>query len=99
MVQLADRGVQPATLLGERVGNAGASAVSVLDGALDQALGLELAQALRQQAIRQPGYREGELGEVVRALGERPQDRAGPALADQLHGGVEVGTDAWSRLG
>ena len=40
-----------------------------------------------------PGTLDGELGEVVRAVGERPEDRAGPAAADQLDRGVEIGTD------
>ncbi len=58
---------------------------------------LELAQAAREQAVGEPGDARGELGEVVRALGERPEDRARPAAADQLDRGVEIGADRRRR--
>ena len=41
-----------------------------------------------------PGDGLRQLGEEVGTLGERPDDRARPALADQLHRVMEFGTDA-----
>lgn len=64
-----------------------------MDGALDEALGLELAEAAREQPVGEPGNRLSELGEEVGALGEDPDDRPRPASANQLDRGVKVGTD------
>jgi len=61
-----------------------------VDAALDQAGGLELAQAPREQAVGEARHARRELGEVVRALGQRPEDGAGPATANQLYCRVEV---------
>ena len=44
-----------------------------MDRALDEALVLELAQAPREQPVREARDGLRQLGEVVRALGERPE--------------------------
>jgi hypothetical protein len=64
-----------------------------MHGALNEPGGLELAQASRQKAVGETGHTVDELGEEVRPLGEHPDDRPGPALADQLDRGVKLGGD------
>ena len=66
------------------------------DVALDDAGRLELLHALGQQPVGQLGDRVADLAEAQRAaaLEQHVEDRARPALADQLDGAVEVGTAA-----
>ena len=52
--------------------------------ALHQAGGLELAQALGEQAGREPVDRAADLGEARRPLHRRPDHRGAPAAAEQL---------------
>ena len=77
VLEPAEHGLERAALLGQRVGHPGGRAV--VDGALDQPGALELAQAAREQPVGEPGDGDRELGEVVRALGERPEDRRRPS--------------------
>jgi hypothetical protein len=67
-----------------------------VDGALDQALGFELAKPLGEQPVGDPRHRCQELAEEERPVDELEEDRAGPAAADQLDCGVEARAD---RLG
>ena len=58
-----------------------------------QVLLLQLAQALGEQPIGEARHGVDDRGEVVRAVGQRPEDRARPAPADQLDRRLKVGAD------
>src|SRR4051794_1397295 len=70
-----------------------------MHGALDDPAGLELLQALGEEAIGQLGHRGGELAEAHRPVVEDAEDRAGPAAADELDALVVVGTAALHDVG
>ncbi len=59
---------------------------------------LELTQALGEQPVREPRHGPRQVTEAQRPLGEGGDDRAGPALADQLDRRVKVRTDAVAGL-
>src|SRR4051794_27393804 len=61
---------------------------AVEHAALDDALPLELLQPLGEQPVGELGHELADAGEVKRAVHEDEQNRAGPALADQLDGAV-----------
>src|ERR671919_1046405 len=75
-------GLKRAALLGERVFNARRNAFA--RAALDDPLGLELLQALGEEAVRQVGHEDLHLGETQRSIEQDEQDGARPALPDQL---------------
>ena len=83
--------------LGQRVGDPHRR--PGFDLALDQAFLLELAQALGEQPVREPGNRLAELAEAHRPLGQGADDRPRPALADQLDRGMEVRADGAGAAG
>jgi len=60
------------------------------DDAGDDALGLELAQALGQHAVADVGNGRAQLGEPHPPVKEELDDGAGPAPADELDGPVEL---------
>jgi hypothetical protein len=60
------------------------------DDALDDPLGLELAQAFGQHAIADVGHGGAQLGEAHPPVEQELDDGAGPAAADQLDGAVEL---------
>src|SRR5439155_5386005 len=60
---------------------------------IDDPLRLELAQAHREQPVRDLGDRLGDLGKATGCRQECLDDRAGPALAEKLNGLVEIRTD------
>src|SRR3954471_19736571 len=72
----------------QRVGHADRRAGMDLTG--DQAAGLELLDALGEQAVAEVGDRRRDLGEAQRPLGaaHHLEDRAGPASTDELDGFV-----------
>src|SRR5215211_671350 len=89
--ELAQGGVQLAAHVGEAVLDAGGRAV--VDLPLDDAARLELLHPLGEQAIGQVRHGGADLREAHRAaLEQHIDDRAGPALADELDRLVEVGT-------
>src|SRR5215213_14425 len=88
-LERAHRRLERLTLRGEDVLDTNRCVVD--DPALDDALRLELLHPLREQAIREIGDEPLELGEASRPVHEHEQDRARPALADQLHGPVILG--------
>src|SRR5919106_5795999 len=81
-LQRPDGGLERAALLGQRVLHADRHVVD--HAALDNALGLELLEALGQEPVREIGHQELHLGEAQRTIQEHEQDGAGPALPDQL---------------
>src|SRR6185312_13061092 len=56
--------------------------------ALDDLLGLELLEPLRQKTVGEVGHEVPDLGEAQRAVEKDEQDCPRPALADELHGAV-----------
>jgi hypothetical protein len=58
--------------------------------ALDDILGLELSQALRQQTIGQTWNGRQYFVEAARLADKYADDRTGPALADQFDGLVKA---------
>src|SRR5215211_9381118 len=89
-------GLQPAQRRGELAPHFGQYVLDAargvgLDAALDDAARLQLLHALGQQPVGELRDRLGDLGEAHRvAFQEDDDDRARPALADQLDGFVEV---------
>src|SRR4051795_11734095 len=72
---------------------------SRLDLPLDEAGLLELLEAAGEQPVGHAGDGLLELREVKGSVGERVEDRPGPAAADQLHSTVVVPTDlSWLCL-
>src|SRR3954454_21261642 len=82
LLQGADGGLERAALLGEAVLHAHGRAVE--DAALHHSLGLELLQPLGEQAVGKLGDELPDPGEMGRPVEQHEDDRAGPALADQL---------------
>src|SRR5919201_1078990 len=56
--------------------------------AADDALRLELLHPLREEPVREVRHQLLHLGEARRAVHQDQEDRAGPALAHELHGSV-----------
>src|SRR5437899_10844995 len=77
------------SLVGEQVLHA--RRVPVDDLTLDDPLALELLQALGEQSVGKVGDALLDLGEARGALEQDEEDRAGPALADELDGLVVLG--------
>src|SRR4051794_361571 len=92
-LELAERRRELLALLGELVADLHRRLLGDMTGD-DPAL-LELLHALGQQAVAELRHRLGDLGEAqAAAVQQDVEDRAGPALADQLDGLVVAGTAA-----
>src|SRR5439155_18380490 len=89
--QLADRGLERETFQRERVEDADGRPVEHFP--LDDAGRLQLAQSRREQPVGDLRYRVRQLAEAVRSRYQRADYCAGPALADELDGRVEVRAD------
>src|SRR5665213_2643929 len=87
----ADDLAQGAAAVGELVGHADRAVGG--DGAGDQALAFELAEALGQEAVGEVGDGGEELVEARGAPDEDAQDGTDPAPADQLDGVLEAGAE------
>jgi hypothetical protein len=66
------------------------------DDAIDDALGLEHSQALREHAIADVGNGDAEFREPHPSVKQELDDRTRPTAADQLDGAVK--SDAETRL-
>src|SRR5688572_9560960 len=95
LLELGVRRLEVASYLGQLVADADGRAL--LDAAGDVPVRLELAQALGEEAVGDAGYALGEFAEPQAAGGQGREDRPGPALADQLDPGVEVGANGCRR--
>src|SRR5215208_6413680 len=83
-LQRQDSGLERLALLGQGVFHPHRGVVD--HAPLDDPLGRQLLHALRQKSVRQVGHELLELRETRGALHQNEQDRARPALADQLDG-------------
>src|SRR3954470_5071955 len=61
-----------------------------MHGALHEPLRFELAQPPGQKPVGEAGHDLGQLGVVVGALRQGPEDRAGPSLADEFDRLMEI---------
>src|SRR5215213_6896999 len=82
-LQRVDRRLQGQALLRQQVLDA--RRVAVQDDPVDDALGLELLQPLREEAVRQIGHALLDLREARGSLEQDRDDRPGPALAYELY--------------
>src|SRR5207248_365535 len=84
VLERTKRGLECPALRGQAVLDPDRRAVQ--HAPLDDPLGLELLEPLGQEPVGQLWHELPYAGEVERAIHQHEQDRAGPALADQLDG-------------